>query len=72
MNDILRRYIIEVVKETKQLVDEDDDASESSEMSEFSGVGAIAGFTAPLGLSGQDLEGPNVKERKKRKKPTWK
>jgi len=72
MNDVLRRYIIEVVKESKQLFDEDDDTSEASEMSEFSGVGAIAGFTAPLGLSGHDLEGPKVKERKKRKKPTWK
>lgn len=71
MNDILRRYIIEVIKETKQLVDEDEDI-EHPNVSEFSGVGAIAGFTAPLGLSGQDIEGPRVKERKKRKKPTWK
>jgi hypothetical protein len=71
MNDILRRYIIEVIKETKQLVDEDEDIEHNS-VSEFSGVGAIAGFTAPLGLSGQDIEGPRVKERKKRKKATWK
>jgi hypothetical protein len=72
MNDVLRRYIIEVIKETKQLVDEDDDEPEHRSVSEFSGVGAIAGFTAPLGLSGQDIEGPRAKERKKRKKPTWK
>jgi hypothetical protein len=72
MNDILRRYIIEVIKDTRGMVDEDDDLKDSEEISEFSGVGAIAGFTAPLGMSGEDMEGPKVKERKKRKNPTWK
>lgn len=70
MNDILRRYIVEVIK-TGSLVDEDEENLES-DVNEFSGVASIAGFTAPLGMSGKDMQGPRVKERKKRKKSGWK
>lgn len=70
MNDLLRRYIIEIINESSQ-ADEDETTTED-EMNEFSGVGAIAGFTAPLGMSGVDMQGPGVKERKKRKKSAWK
>jgi hypothetical protein len=72
MNDILRRYIIEVISEVKTVLDSEGTEPEEDDVNEFSGVGAIAGFTAPLGWSGKDIEGPKVKERKKRKNPTWK
>jgi len=43
-----------------------------NELEEFSGAGAIAGFTAPLGYMGMDAEGPGARgERRKRKKPSW-
>jgi len=53
--------------------DEDSDEEESSnELDEFSGTGAIVGFTAPLGYTGKDAEGPGVRSaRHKRKKPGW-
>jgi len=53
--------------------DEDSDEKESSnELDEFSGAGAIAGFAAPLGYTGQDAEGPGARgKRHKRKKPGW-
>ena len=72
MNDLLRRYILEIIKESSTNVEEDEEEKEDDEVNEFSGVGAIAGFTAPLGWTGKDLENPKVKERKKRKQPTWK
>lgn len=73
MNDLLRRYIVEIIRETKE-IDEDADELDDVDVNEFSSVGggAISGFTAPLGMSGQDMEGPGVKERKKRKRATWK
>ena len=86
MNALLRKYIREIVLEIKtnpsvanQLPGtpkpgekENKEEDEVEELDEFSGAGAIAGFTAPLGLSGQDVEGPGSRgERKKRKKPGW-
>ena len=53
-------------------LDEDKD-SEDKELDEFSGVGAIAGFSLPLGMS-PDLPVPGSKSRKKskkRKNPSW-
>ena len=70
MNDLLRRYIVEIINESPQIVE--DEVETETEVNEFSGVGAIAGFTAPLGMSGVDMQGPGVKERKKRKKSAWK
>jgi hypothetical protein len=76
MNDLLRRYVLEIIRESNLKIDEDEDEKKSKEdsddVNEFSGVGAIAGFTAPLGWTGKDMESPKVKERKKRKQPTWK
>ena len=71
MNDLLRRYVLEIIKESESKPEEENDENVDN-VNEFSGVGAIAGFTAPLGWSGKDLESPNVKERKKRKKSSWK
>jgi len=71
MNNVLRRYIVEIIKD----IDEDSDEITDVDVNEFSSIGggAIAGFIAPLGLSGKDIEGPKVKERKKKKKQaTWK
>ena len=86
MSALLRRYIREILSEAdvnpavgnqlpgtpKPGEEKDKDKDEVEELEEFSGAGAIAGFTAPLGLSGQDVEGPGSRgERKKRKKPGW-
>lgn len=58
-------------KEDKDDKDTDKECS-SNELEEFSGAGAIAGFAAPLGYTGQDAEGPGAKSfRKKRKNPSW-
>lgn len=76
MNDLLRRYVLEIIRESSLKIDEDEDEkepkSDSDDINEFSGVGAIAGFTAPLGWTSKDMESPKVKERKKRKQPAWK
>lgn len=63
-------------KKTKNIdadKDKDKDKDESPNgLEEFSGAGAIAGFTAPLGYTGMDAEGPGARgERSKRKKPSW-
>ena len=86
MSALLRRYIREILSEVdvnpavgnqlpgtlKPGEKEDKEEDEVDELEEFSGAGAIAGFTAPLGLSGQDVEGPGSRgERKKRKKSGW-
>jgi hypothetical protein len=71
MNNVLRRYIVEIIKD----IDEDSDEITDVDVNEFSSIGggSIVGFIAPLGLSGKDIEGPKVKERKKKKKQaTWK
>lgn len=70
MNDLLRRYIFEIIAESSQT--DEDELEDDDKIREFSGVGAVAGFTAPLGMSGVDMRGPGVKERKKRKKSAWK
>jgi len=53
-------------------MDKDKDSEEDEELDEFSGVGAIAGFSLPLGMS-PDLPVPGSKSRKKskRKNPSW-
>lgn len=43
--------------------DEDSGKEEAGEIDEFSGVGAIAGYTAPLGM---DPDSPKVGRRKSR------
>ncbi len=69
MNELLlRRYIREVVENHK--VSEDIDEEEShvdDDLSEFSGVGAIVGYTAPLGATSEDMGA----ERGKKKDPDW-
>jgi hypothetical protein len=54
-------------------LDKDKDSEENEELDEFSGVGAIAGFSLPLGMS-PDLPVPGStsrKKSKKRKNPSW-
>jgi hypothetical protein len=41
------------------------DELENEDVQEFSGVGAVAGFTAPLGMSGDDMRTSLKKQRKK-------
>jgi hypothetical protein len=48
-------------KESKD--DEEDKKDEDLEINEFSGVGAVAGFSAPLGMGSEDMQG--YKKRKK-------
>jgi hypothetical protein len=73
MSTILRQYIRTFLSESKDdIIEIDEIENDVSKVEEFSGVGAIAGFTAPLGWSGKDVEGPGTRERKKRKKPAWK
>jgi hypothetical protein len=51
----------------------DKDSDESKELDEFSGDGAIANFSLPLGMS-PDLPVPGSRSRKKskkRKNPSW-
>lgn len=74
MSTILRQYIRTFLSESKDDIIEIDETEDGvSKVDEFSGVGAIAGFTAPLGWSGKDVEGPGTKERRKKKrKPSWK
>jgi hypothetical protein len=54
-------------------MDKDKGPEEDKELDEFSGVGAIAGFSLPLGMS-PDLPVPGLKsfkKSKKRKNPSW-
>ena len=82
--EYIRMMISEIMEENSlptasQLVSPDngeaplDKDSEDKELDEFSGVGAIAGFSLPLGMS-PDLPVPGSKSRKKskkRKNPSW-
>jgi len=62
----------EKAEKDKDKEQDSDEEESSNELDEFSGAGAIAGFTAPLGYTGQDAEGPGARgERHKRKKPGW-
>ena len=45
------------VKECLSELEKHEVQGEEDTLDEFSGAGAIAGFTAPLGMSGQDLLG---------------
>jgi hypothetical protein len=85
----IRMLISEIVKENNlptasQLVSSDKDKGESSQddeddlenecgLEEFSGAGAIAGFSLPLGMSpDQPVAGSKTrKKNKKRKSPSW-
>ena len=65
MKNTLRAYIRQIILEFADEVQEVDD-QEGNEVQEFSGVGAVAGFTAPLGMSGDDMRsGLKKKQRKK-------
>lgn len=71
MKHLLSHYVRLVIESMtsnarvpSQLVDVDDQSDEESDVNEFSGVGAIAGFTAPLGMSANDLN--NGKRKTKR------
>jgi hypothetical protein len=82
MSKLLRDYIRSILFEIQdyrvpnQLISKDGNNSSDKEnqdsekeMDEMSlGAGGIAGFTAPLGMPGEDLK--NYK--KKSKKPSWK
>ena len=54
-------------------LDDDDDLKNKRGLEEFSGAGAIAGFSLPLGLSpDQPVAGSKTrKKNKKRKSPDW-
>lgn len=63
-------------QKSKKDGEEDSKSEEEMEVKEMSTVaGSLApggGFTAPLGLSSKDVEGPGAKgQHKKRKKPSW-
>lgn len=67
---LLAEYIklaIEVVGVPNQLIDADEIETQGNEedVNEFSGCGAIAGFSAPLGMSSADLQPKKTKRRKK-------
>lgn len=51
-------------------LDKDEDSEENEELDEFSGVGAIAGFSLPLGMD-SNFPVAGSKKPKKRKKPSW-
>ena len=82
MNTLLKRYIKEILAEMQdyrvptQLISKDtgnkvkskESEEEDTEMDEMSmSAGGIAGFTAPLGMSGDDL-----RKKGKKKKADWK
>jgi hypothetical protein len=88
MSILLRRYIRQILLEADvnpavanqlpgtpkpgEKEKDEEDKDEVEELGEFSGAGAIAGFAAPLGYTGKDVEGPGAKgERRKRKKLGW-
>lgn len=67
---LLKRYISEVLVEMQkqarvptQLIDVDDEQDDDA-IEEFSGVGAIAGYTGPLGADPSDL-GRKKQQQKK-------
>ena len=65
MKNTLRAYIRQIILEFADEVQEVDE-QEGDDVQEFSGVGAVAGFTAPLGMSGDDMRsGIKKKQRKK-------
>jgi hypothetical protein len=84
LRNIIKALIFEILEENRpaasQLVRRDNGKrslkkkdSEEDELEEFSGVGAIQGFSLPLGMS-PDMPIKGSKSRKKapkRKKPSW-
>lgn len=65
MKSLLRQYI-QMVVETVDKVEKSvaaDKEEDSDEIVEFSGAGAVAGFTAPLGASSEDLQPPKSKRK---------
>ena len=69
MNEfLLRRYIREIVESHQAPEDlEEEDSLDEDDLNEFSGVGAIAGYTAPLGATSDDMGA----ERGSKKDPGW-
>ena len=66
MRSIIRAYVREFLLEMVDGVQEDD-SPDGEDVQEFSAVGggAIAGFTAPLGMTGDDMRSGLKKRRKK-------
>lgn len=73
---LLRSYIRWALEEqsnprvAQQLVDpngEEDTDEEQENVQEFSVTSNVAGFTAPLGMSGADMHGYKPKRRRKKK-----
>lgn len=64
MKNTLRAYVRQVLLELADEVQEVDE-QEGEDVKEFSGVGAVAGFTAPLGMSGDDMRSGLKRKRKK-------
>lgn len=85
LRDYIRILVSEILEENRpaaqQLVRQDHgkrsikkkDADEDEELEEFSGVGAIQGFTLPLGMSPDSpIMGSNKRKKNpKRKNPSW-
>lgn len=78
MNALLKKYIAAVLEESRnarvpnQLVSdeskgESNEEKGTEEMDEMSGCASIAGFTAPLGASSEDVKGPGAGQRRKKK-----
>lgn len=75
MISLLRQYIAIIVEthlinscldQTKSSFKKDD-VSDYEKIDEFSGVGAIAGFVAPLGYSNKNIKEPIIKKNKRKK-----
>ena len=56
----MREILLEMAEDVQE-----GDELENEDVQEFSGVGAVAGFTAPLGMSGDDMRTSLKKRRKK-------
>lgn len=58
--------------EKKKEKADDSEKDEEDELDEFSGVGAIAGYTLPLGMAPNfPIAGSTKRKTGKRKKPSW-
>jgi hypothetical protein len=85
LRDYIRILVSEILEENRpaaqQLVRQDHgkrsikkkEADEDEELEEFSGVGAIQGFTLPLGMSPDSpiMGSKKRKKNPKRKNPSW-
>ena len=69
MQSLFKQYVKLVLEavSNEENVGTDSAENEGDEINEFSGVGAIAGYTLPLGASKEDLENPSPRRKKRRK-----